>query len=292
MSAWLDTMLSFLEAHWPDAKYFFNSVFFMAIAGSLAGAFAGARAAQKMADKARNRDELLKELRATNAAIMVAFGICNSLLSAKRQHIKSLKETFDQHKIETKDAITRQQAGTGGEIKFLADYRIVPDLNVPVFPLQTQILERLSWPGRPILLVTTLAQTVEALNLSIRKRNQLIDSFKAGTMPVNQVLALYFGFVFGGRVNEEYANTVEAIYRQTDDAIFFSSQLCRELSSHGDRLLASFKRRFGRGAPGILKPDFAQAGSADLMPDETDYADWMNMFAGRPQESAAKPKAS
>ena len=36
---------------------------------------AGARAAQKIAEKARNKEELLKEIRNTNAATMIAFSI-------------------------------------------------------------------------------------------------------------------------------------------------------------------------------------------------------------------------
>jgi hypothetical protein len=91
MSGWLDAvstlrgdLCSFFSAHLPDAKDFFNSVFFTAIAGSLAGAFAGARAAQRIAEKTRNKEELLREIRNTNAATMVAFGVCNSLISGQK----------------------------------------------------------------------------------------------------------------------------------------------------------------------------------------------------------------
>jgi hypothetical protein len=136
------------------------------------------------------------------------------------------------------------------------------------------------------MLVTTLAQTVEALNLAIAKRNQLIDGFKAGKLPDTQVLAMYFGFPFEARVDLDYAHTVEAIYKQADDAIFFSSQLCNDLSIHGDQLLATFKKRFGKGAPRIHKPDFSKAVGADLMLNESDYANWMTMFVKRPIDKA------
>jgi hypothetical protein len=282
MSGLLDEIISFVNAHWPDAKDFFNSVFFTAIAGSLAGAFAGALGAQRMADKTRNRDELLKELRATNVAVMVAFGICNTLLSAKKQHIKFLKETFDRDKASTMAAIKRQQAGTGGVVTFLGDFRTLPVLDLPVSILRTQIFEKLSLQGRTILLATTLAQTVGELNLCIVKRNELIEGFKTSSLPETQKLAFYFGFPFGQQVNQEYSDTIEAIYKQTDDGIFFSSQLCTELSDHGDQLSASFKKRFGKGAPRIHRPDFAKAVGANLMPNETNYADWVSMFAKRP----------
>jgi|SRR5579862_2136861 len=72
MSELWNGILTYLQAHWPDAKDFFNSVFFTAIAGSFAGALAGAVTAQRIANKTRNKDELLKEIRAANAATMVA----------------------------------------------------------------------------------------------------------------------------------------------------------------------------------------------------------------------------
>lgn len=289
MSRWLDIvstlrgdLCSFFSAYWPDAKDFFNSVFFTAIAGSLAGAFAGARAAQRIAEKTRNKEELLREIRNTNAATMVAFGICNSLISAKKQHIKSLKEGFDQQKILAKDALSKQQAGQGSVFEFHADFRTLPALNLPTSILQKQIFEKLSLHGRPIALITTLSQSIDGLNLVLMKRNQLVELYKASALPANQLLALYFGFPMNGQTNQEYPDTIEAIYRQTDDGIFFSSQLCGELSEHGDQLSAAFKKRLGKGGPRVTKPDFAKAKDAGLMPSDADYADWFNMFVRRP----------
>lgn len=52
--------------------------------------------------------------------------------------------------------------------------------------------------------------------------------------------------------------------------------------NHGDLLAASFKKQFGRDVPRITKPDFSKARDADLMPDDRNYADWLNMFVKRP----------
>jgi hypothetical protein len=289
MDGWFDATtnlinqaLIFLKSHWWA---FLNSVFFTAlltaIVGSCAGAFAGARAAQRIADKTRNRDELLKQIRATNAAVMLAFGICNNLLSLKKQHVKPLKEKFDQDKASIIEALKMQKSGAGGEVHFLADFRGLSHLDLPISLLQEQIFEKISVHGGAILLTTAVAQTVRALNLSIKERNNLIENFKARSLPVNELVALYFGFRFGERTNEQYPNTIDAIYRQTDDAIFYSWQLCDDLSRHRDQLAASFEKRFGKGAPRIHKPDFSKAVEADLMPNESDYADWMSMFAKR-----------
>jgi hypothetical protein len=93
---------------------------------------------------------------------------------------------------------------------------------------------------------------------------------------------MYFGFPFNeGQRNEEFSNSMEAIYAQDDDVVFFSSQLCQELSEHGDGLAASFKKQFGGTKPTIIKPDFSKAKDADLLPDDKNYADWFTMFVKR-----------
>ena len=279
-----DEIISLLKAHWPDAKDFFNSVFITAILGSLAGAFAGAFAAQRIADKTRNKDELLKQIRATNAAIMIAFGACNSILSAKKQHIGALRETFNQAKVAARAAIAAQQAGGGEVFEFHGDFRTFDILNLPLPILQTQIFEKLSVQGRVILLLTTLDQTAAGLNEAIRKRNQLTETFRARSLSssTGELLALYFGFPFQGRIDQQYSDAVEAIYRQADDAIWFSAKLCSDLSAHGDQLSATFKRKFGKGSPRISKPDFAKATKGNLMPSDDDYADWLGMFTKGP----------
>jgi len=290
MTGWLETTVDALstkihplfDAYWPSVEKFFDSGFFTAIVGTFIAAYAGARAAQLIAEKTRNRDELLRELRVTNATTMVAFGICNTLLSAKKQHIKTLKDQFDQQRVLTREVLAKQQQGQAGVVEFHADYRTLTPLALPLSILQTQIFEKLSLHGRPIALVTTLIQSMDGLNVAIAKRNELIESYKKSTLPHNQLLALYFGFSFGGQVNQEYPDLLEAIYRQTDDGIFFGAQLCQELSEHGDLLAASFKKLFGKGAPRIAKPDFSKARDAGLLPNDGDYADWFNMFAKRP----------
>ena len=69
---------------------FANTTFF----SSLSGAFAGAYGGQLIVEKIKNRETLLTEIRNTNAAIMMAFDICNSYVSLKKQYVKALKETF------------------------------------------------------------------------------------------------------------------------------------------------------------------------------------------------------
>ena len=64
---WLPDFLT-----WENATTFFNSAFVISLIGALAGAYAGATAAQRIAERTKERDQLLTQIRSTNAAIMVA----------------------------------------------------------------------------------------------------------------------------------------------------------------------------------------------------------------------------
>lgn len=271
-----------LDIQWQDVKDFFNSVFFTAIAGSLAGAFAGAYGAQRIIERAKYRDELLKEIRNTNAATNVTFGICNSLLSLKKQHVKALKETFDAQKL---DFLNHQNKVRVGEIckdqvfNFLADLQSLSLPQLPVDILQAQVFEKLSLMGRPLNLATTLSQTAHSLSESLEKRNQLIEFYKVNALARKDgFVALYFGLPQDGHINQDYASSLDAIYNQTDDGIFFSQLLCKDLVEHGEQIAARFKKKYGKDAPTINKPDFTKAETLGLMPEAENYADWAGMF--------------
>jgi hypothetical protein len=101
-------------------------VFITAIVGSMAGAGAGAYGAQWIVARGKQRDELLTEIRNTNATIMVAVGICNTFLGIKRQNVKPLKDFYDAQR-----AAYHEHAKTD----FVADLR---SLYLPPFPISSR----------------------------------------------------------------------------------------------------------------------------------------------------------
>ena len=267
-----------IAALWSEFKEFFNSVFFTAIAGSLAGAFAGAYGAQRIAEKAKYREQLLKEIRGTNTAIMLAFGISNSLLSLKKQHTKTLKESFDSQKTALLDHKQKRESGLiskDTEFHFKADLQTLSLPPLPVDILQTQAFEKLSIEGRPISLVTTLSQTVHSLDTALSMRNQQIEIYKKnnGVTP-----AEYFGLPIDGQINEIYPSLVNAIFQYTDDGIFFSHLLCQDMIEHGNRVVESFNKAFKKGAPAVSKIDFSKAEEFGIMPNPENYTDWCAAF--------------
>lgn len=109
------------------------------------------------------------------------------------------------------------------EFKFQADMQTLQFQALPMDTLRAVAFERLSIVGRPLNLVVTLTQVVQSLDESIAKRNTLIDGYKTEFAKDNQgFVQLYFGLPYGeGHVNLDYPGTINAIYSQTDDGIFF-----------------------------------------------------------------------
>jgi hypothetical protein len=96
---------------WEDAKGFFNSAFTTSLLGSLAGAFAGAVAAQRIVERGKRREELLSEIRNTNAAIVLAFGVCNLYLTLKKQSVKAMGESYCSLRKDVLAILRKQEAG-------------------------------------------------------------------------------------------------------------------------------------------------------------------------------------
>lgn len=268
---------------WEAIKNFTNSVFITSLLGALAGAFAGAAAAQRIAERSKHREELLREMRNTNAAIALAFGVCNTLLALKKQHVKSLKESYDAQKATLLEFQRKRKEGEISQdlpFEFRADMQTLQPQALPMDTLRAVVFERLSIVGRPLNIVVTLTQTVESLAESLTKRNSLIEGYKVEFAKDTQPLVpLYFGLPFGGgHVNLDYPGTINAIYSQTDDGIFFGNLLCKDLREHGKQLSDVFKKKFKNDPPRISEVDFGPAAADDLMPDEKNYADWVKAF--------------
>jgi hypothetical protein len=158
----------------------------------------------------------------------------------------------------------------------------LPPFELPIATLGHQVFEKLSLDNRrPLMIITSLNETAHGLSTSVEKRNRLIASYLTARISPDDLLPLYFGIPQGSThvVNQEYPALIDAIYRQTDDGIFYSKLLCEDLSAHNRGLARRFKHRFGKDAPGTMdKPDFTTPESEGLFPDDADYADWFSLF--------------
>ncbi len=260
-----------------------NSSFSTALLGSLAGAYAGAVAAQRIVERSKRRDELLKELRNTNAAIMVSFSACNTALALKKQHVQPLYEKFNQDKAAL--LAFNQQRATGQRqgnavFRYEADLKVFGVPMVPMDTLKDLVFNKISAHGRPLSLVSILDESASGLRATIAKRDQLVERFKEGAISEAEMPLYYFGLPLpSGHTNQEYPDLVAAIHSYVNDIAFFSSLLCSDLMSHGNRLRDAFKKQFGKGAPRVSSADFSKARETGLIPPDSEYSDWLKGFA-------------
>jgi hypothetical protein len=286
-------MKDFLISTWTaqTLKEFFNSNFVSTISGAfigaLFGALFGARAAQHIAERSKIRDELTKEIRITNAAIMVAGTICNSLLTLKKQNLRQMKETFDQKKREFLSLQNSQAENRKFEIQFDLETLKLPLLPLPV--LQKQLFENLSIGGRPLATMAALEQATDSLGASMVERNQLITQYQTEGETGPAFIPIYFGLrQSNGVTDQRYAATLDAIYSYTNDGIFFSDLLSRDLTAYGKRLAERYKNSTGEEAPKISEINQANAEQASLMPNKDEYASWLSGFVLYPNAPAVQ----
>jgi hypothetical protein len=216
----------------------------------------------------------------------LSFVLCNAFISFKKQAAKPIKERFDEDKGRIID-ILNGQSGPAKPV-FTADFRNMPTLSYPTEMLRRTGFENLSLSARPLSLVVTVEQTLNALNYAIKKRDDLIAKFKDRQIKVRdqaaerELMSRYYGLPFNeGTLDEEYSDTLAAIASQTDDGIFFADLLSQDLISHGNEAAEVFRKKFGTGAPTVNKPDFKIAIDAGLMTRPENYADWLRAFPKR-----------
>lgn len=289
----ISSVVSFLETNVELFQTGINSPAFTAIVGAFAGAWAGAAAAQNIAEKIKGRDDLIKEIRVTNAAIVVCSAVCDSVIALKRQHVRGLKSEYEFAKAELNSFLQRRENGTLAKseiFNFVANLQTLSPLPLPLEVLQRQVFEQLSLTGRPLRLQIVLNQSVQSLNTAIDKRNQLIEFYKTDAKAKQFLLNHYFGLPKSEEEkNEDYPTVMEAIGMYTDSIIFFSHLLSKDLMEHGDELSIKFKRNHRTHPPSITSLNFTQ--SAEFIPADVDYQDWFTGFVKRPKPKTVYQRA-
>ncbi len=272
---------------WENLAAISNSAFTTSLVGALAGAYAGAYAAQMIAERSKERAEFQTQIRNTNAAITLSFMVCNAAISLKRQQTKGLCDTYFKKKAELEGFLQKRKAGEISPdipFQFQADFRSIPFAAVPIDALRSLIYEKLSVSARPLALVTTLAGALSSLADTTANRNGLIASFKELSPQDREAAlpALYFGRPYGeGHVSTDYLDTMTGLQNLTDDVIFFSHQLCKDLATHGNKVLDKFKSQFKGVVEQIHATELSPEKTAGLMPPDEQYSEWLSGFRER-----------
>jgi hypothetical protein len=268
-----------------SAWQFLNSNLVIAFVGGFVGAIGGALGAQRISERTRRREERLKELRYTNAAIMVAHTICNAALALKKQHFQPMRESFLKSKADLETFKVKRDAGqvpVDAQLQVQLDMNTYPAPIVPIESLKHIMFQELSVVGRPLALTAVIEQSLIGLTAAIAKRDQLIQRFATGDIPEKVHANYYFGLPLqGGHVNQEFPDLVEAIYSYVDDLAFFSSQLCGDLMKHGSKVREALMKKPSKKVPHVSEVDFAGPLKSGLIPPDSQYKDWLNAFVER-----------
>lgn len=283
------TLSSAATAGWG----FLNSNIAIAFVGGFAGAIGGALGAQRIVERSRKREERLRELRYTNAAIMVGHTICNAALALKKQHVQPMREEFIRSRTNLeafKAKRDAKQIAQDVQFQVRMDMRTYPSPTVPIETLKHIVFQEMSAIGRPLALVAVIEQSLIGLSSAIAKRDQLIQRFASGEIPENTHAHYLFGLPLQeGHINQEYPDLVEAIYSYVDDLAFFSYQLCADLMKHGAKVREALAtRKSSQQVPHVNEVDFSGPLKTGLIPPDSQYGDWVNAFVERP-ESDAQP---
>ena len=273
---------------WTPIINFANSQFVSALMGALAGAFAGAYAAQRSASRSKRKDEIVAEIRQTNAAMSVSFTIFNAAIALKGQHVARLAAELHSGRISAIEFLAKRAAGEfppDTPFEFRADLSLLPQVRVPGELLREHVFLKLSVTGRPLSLATVITQTAHVLDDSIEKRNSLIAELKeVSAQNRNEVAWRYFGLPTSDGTNSEYPDTLNAIVRYLDDLIFFSQLLCKDLRGHGLELAAEYKRQFDGVELRVSEIEFVDSRTAGLLPRDEEYQDWLTGFPKREEK--------
>lgn len=284
----IDSITLVLSASVAAGWQFLNSNIVIAFVGGFTGAIGGALGAQRIVERSRKREERLKELRYTNAAIMIAGTICNAALALKKQHVQPMREAFVKLRGDLeafKEKRNAKQIAKDAAFHLQMDMRTYPAPILPVETLKHVVFQELSAVGRPLALVAVIEQSLIGLSGAIAKRDQLIQRFASGEIPENDHAHYYFGLPLPrGNLNQEYPNLVEAIYSYTDDLAFFSYQLCNDLMKHGAKVREALTKRPSKQLPNVSEADFAGPLKSGLLPPDSQYADWVDAFVERPEK--------
>lgn len=206
---------------------------------------------------------------------MASYIICNSYLALKDQQVRDLYNSF----CEKHDEYQKIRSGQlkAQYFEFKADMRRVIPPKIPLDLLNGQVYKNMNLNGRPVSSTAQIDNTIASLDCAIETRDSVIQMIRMSPeMSEADKANLYFGFPLpDGSLSTEYADALKGISNYVDDIIFFSKLLCDDLVDHGQKTRESFKKRYREEAPEVNKVDLSPAKERGLMPDEGQYADWL-----------------
>src|SRR5262245_14370780 len=250
---------AFLSSAWSV----FNSNFWAA----LAGAFAGAVAASKFAARQEKRDDLVRTVNETNAAISISYSACEAYLAHKVRLIDPLTKTY-QDDVAT---LNRPRSSEQLDSPHVTLDRIESNVGVVQCAALQELIFRIPSSTDIIRLVAVLGHTNSILNGDLTQRNDLIHAMRL--MDDDSRTASYFGVAKkNGFADQTYPHLVKSVSELTNDCVFFSWLVCELLHAEGLEM-----RKDKEWLPPTVPVDFQKPVLDGLIPNPRQYPVWNDL---------------
>jgi hypothetical protein len=255
--------------------------------GTLASAAFGAFAGAWINNRIQTKKAVIEELNAVRAALVLCFSISNRFISLKRQNVRPMRERYLQARREYDEFKERARHHKGPPplvYDFHADLQTLTPVIAPINVLERYVFEKISIRGRALAAAVDLIGAIDGLEKSIKYRNELIaDIHKESPHQADLLAEQYFGFRnANGVADERFLVSIEAIYNQTDDCIFFSRILADDLLTYGNGLRRKNAWKYSLGVPKLKGADWAKSDKDGLLPSKDSYSSWLGGFDKAP----------
>jgi hypothetical protein len=275
----MSLLTEFINNHTPQNGW---ATFETAAFGAFTGGWIASRAFTKRA--------VIAELNALSAAQTVCFVICNRYVALKKQIVLPMKQRFDKTKTDY-ERFLRIPNTAKREFIFEADYNTIISPATPAAELQKMIFEKTSIRGRALVAVADLVGVIDGLRNAIDARTEISEDIRTVKDKTSaDTIASYLGTRLpNGHIDERHSTNLDAIFKQTDDCIFFSRILALDLVRYGNALRRRYLWRYWLWVPKMQDADWTTAIKSGLLPADSDYQAWLDEF--KPQSWWQRVKA-
>jgi len=230
--------------------------------------------------RAQSKHRVIDELKAVRAAHFLCFAITNKALALKSQHVKQMKERYDQ----ANESYYNHQPNQGAPLTLRLDLQTLNPVTFPSDVLLRSVFEKTALGPKGLAALVTMSGAIDDLKLSIDYRNNLIAEFKKTPLATpKEKIEFYLGVpTSSGEIDERFKGNISALFEQVENCIFFSKLLADELLTYGNSIRSRNKWKYRLGIPRLLPADWQIAKEANLLPDEAAFSNWYRGFETQP----------
>lgn len=238
------------------------------------GAFFGVFFAAKFTHRSEEKKYKLEELRSLLKTASLSAQVCNSAISLKRQHVKSLVDTF----LSNRNQVLRElgiPTSKKNTILLNLDMQTISIFQAATCDLFKQVNKEILLPEVQAQVSAAFASS-ENIERLISNRNAWISEFRSKDLTEHEVMILYFGIPDGkGTLDTTYFDLVTNLGDCTNDLIFHSYMINYRVSKVLLQKMENYRVTYKNAPFSIPFFGLNAQEKAELLPDFKNYSEWM-----------------